>query len=1434
MFNLTGVLNLIVPSQRVNRSLDDLNRRLERGTKTARTFSEAVALRGESFAAFAIASTLVTKFTFALAKGVKDAIRFESELAKIAQTTNRTVKAVAQYSDEMRQVALSTGVSNVKIAETVRILAQAGISFRNATTAAKSIAKTDLLATFDSIESTTEGVIAIMSQFGTTAREVENSLSAINVASKKSAVESEDLIDAVKRTGGVFASLGGNLNELIALFTTVRETTRESAETIATGFRTIFARVQRPKAIQFFRELGIELVNLDGQIKAPLQAIQAIAEGLEAKGIRQGSVLFGRVVEQLGGLRQVSRTIPLLTRFGETTKNLNEILANTGGIGEDVAKQQETLAFRIDQTRQNFVNLISEVFESKSFQNFASFLLNITNSVIELARALKDLIPILLAISTIRLGSAFASVARRTLGVAPFLGSGRGNFDPVLRNSGGSVPGKGDTDTVPAMLTPGEFVINAKSARKIGYANLEKINKFNKGGVVGFQAGGTVGDFAGGFAAELATFSIFGSVLAKLGTSVKDQIKSSRQLSKTFDSMRSGIAANAAAMQKETFQRKIAAQPLLDRAERGITRGRAIESAALESAAGKTARLKELQIAQQTVPTKLSDVRSKLGAARAQSANSPVFNPRGKFIAGSLASEIKDLERQEKLLVTRISNINKTIKSVDASLLEDIDRADFGRRQIRGAEALRERGNNLSGSRSEDFLIRQRSNRNASEFITSRGGVVNPRSFRGGGIRGFGGAIKDRTSNLAARVGPTGVTAGLAALGVAVAATTTVFNKLNEAQEKLIQAAIEEGDVKEAVAIEQERQLASERKTTVLGATATGAAAGAAIGFFGGGVGALPGAIIGGLVGLIGSLAATLVSEVPRLATTYLIDPLIQSLNFITGDLFDIQTFAEANAKSIKEVEKAATDQREANKSTASLASAQQQINLKLLQSFSQLNVAVEQASKISRLGEVIDGITSGKASIGLSSASASGNAGATLAIGQLLGTQSAAREAASFDQAITDIRKQEKLVAAGAGNGGISQGQFEQNIKTIAQSVGVATSDVVGGDLDTIVQDIKKAAEEIKGPLVEATQQAEAAFNSYFSVVEKAADAQNAYNNSLLALSETQISAQKDLAGLSAFSETGSQIARRQPLEPLNSARLRGSLVQTARASRQAGFGAQVSERRGDALGAARASTAFNALQIQVKNQVELLKQDSRIRQQLIDNIKEQLSLEQQRAGSLKDVGLAIGLGGSEESSQAREQAQLAQRVASTFQTGGSSAAIGVLQGSTESLSEAQSVLSLLPAEISQAIERAAVQRAGISVGGAVGRDINNVGVTGFTVAGEQLVLQLQEQFTQQRDNEIALLAVEAENLMLLKDSALLFSQSLGNIQAFFTGFGNQLQTIVQGLTDANITMTMAPTNVVVTLNTPQGFQQLTNQMQQQVREEVGRQLLGLQQGQI
>ena len=97
-----------------------------------------------------------------------------------------------------------------------RILAQTGLQAAQLEVALSALAKTTLAPTFENIEKTAEGAVAILAQFGRGVGALESQLGSINAVAGQFAVESGDLISAVRRTGGVFKSAGGDLNELLA------------------------------------------------------------------------------------------------------------------------------------------------------------------------------------------------------------------------------------------------------------------------------------------------------------------------------------------------------------------------------------------------------------------------------------------------------------------------------------------------------------------------------------------------------------------------------------------------------------------------------------------------------------------------------------------------------------------------------------------------------------------------------------------------------------------------------------------------------------------------------------------------------------------------------------------------------------------------------------------------------------------------------------------------------------------------------------------------------------------------------------------------------------------------------------------------------------------------------------------------------------------
>ena len=494
----SGLGNVTVPVQiqADPKALGGLNNQLKTTQKTALATGKNMAFLNRNIAEAARRFSVITVATgsfIALARGIKNsvksAIEFERELVKISQVTGKSTTQLRSLTAEVTRLSTELGVGNQSLLETARVLSQAGLTATKTKQAMEVLANTTLAPSFDNIIDTTEGAIAILNQFGREAKKtgqdikfLEASLDAINQVSKNFAVESADLITAIRRTGGVFEAAGGNLNELIALFTSVRQTTRESAETIATGFRTIFTRLQRSETVDALKELGVSLTDTEGKFIGPLKAIEALSIGLA--GLDPKDIRFNEIVEQLGGFRQIGKVIPLIKQYSVAQQALAVANNAAGSTADDAQSAQQSLAVQFQKVTQQFDALIRKFADSETFRGLAKVVIDLATAFLKFAESLENVLPQLTALAAIKIGRNIAP------GILGLIGGGGGaarkNMGGRVHGfaSGGWVPGRGNRDTVPAMLTPGEFVIKKSSAAKLGASTLESMNanRFEFGG----------------------------------------------------------------------------------------------------------------------------------------------------------------------------------------------------------------------------------------------------------------------------------------------------------------------------------------------------------------------------------------------------------------------------------------------------------------------------------------------------------------------------------------------------------------------------------------------------------------------------------------------------------------------------------------------------------------------------------------------------------------------------------------------------------------------------------------------------------------------------------------------------------------------------------------------------------------------------------------
>ena len=488
---------LATSTNSMSQSVNKTNKATQNATTVTAGFGKEAARAIRHFAAFTSVTAGVYTLTNAIKQGYNEFVTFNSELVKLSQVTNQSIGELQGIQKEITRLSVSLGVSSQDLIVVSTTLAQAGFSANETKVALEALAKSTLAPSFENITDTTQGAIAAFRQFGIASSDLEGILGSINAVAAAFAVESGDIISAIQRTGGVFASASRGvsegtqaLNEFIAIFTSVRQTTRESAETIATGLRTIFTRIQRSATIKLLEQYGVQLRDTEGKFVGAYEAARRLSEGL--RSIDPRSADFAAISEELGGFRQIGKVIPLLQQFGVAQQAYNVAVKGAGSLSEDALTSQQKLAIQFEKTRQNFLSLIREIGDSTSFRAFVGSVLSLTNGLIELGRALKPLLPSLALLGTLKLAQAAPLFAAGAAGA--FGGRRRNNGGPIRKfATGGMVPGVGNTDSVKAMLQPGEFVIRKRAVQTLGTDNLTQLNKSNGGYIPQkFAIGGSV------------------------------------------------------------------------------------------------------------------------------------------------------------------------------------------------------------------------------------------------------------------------------------------------------------------------------------------------------------------------------------------------------------------------------------------------------------------------------------------------------------------------------------------------------------------------------------------------------------------------------------------------------------------------------------------------------------------------------------------------------------------------------------------------------------------------------------------------------------------------------------------------------------------------------------------------------------------------------
>lgn len=160
-----------------------------------------------------------------------------------------------QISNDIYKIAIEMGQSFESVSEIATNFARAGMSWSDSLKATRAAVLALNVAELDSTEAS-EGLIAVMAQFGYKASDLTSIIDKLNKTADQNPVTTQELLIALQKTGSYAANLNLTLEETIGLITSLSKTTAASGQNIGNALKSLFAYSSKDTALDTFASLS--------------------------------------------------------------------------------------------------------------------------------------------------------------------------------------------------------------------------------------------------------------------------------------------------------------------------------------------------------------------------------------------------------------------------------------------------------------------------------------------------------------------------------------------------------------------------------------------------------------------------------------------------------------------------------------------------------------------------------------------------------------------------------------------------------------------------------------------------------------------------------------------------------------------------------------------------------------------------------------------------------------------------------------------------------------------------------------------------------------------------------------------------------------------------------------------------------------------------
>lgn len=333
----------------------------------------------------------------------------------------------SQIADDLYNMAQSYGQAFDGVQQATQNFAKAGLDYEDSLKATEAALVAVNVAELD-VTQATEGMIAIMTQFGYTANDLMDIVDMLNKVGDQYAVSSDKLLTALQRTGSTAANANLSLEETIGLVTALSEATGRSGENIGTAVNSLIQYTRKASSLDVFAQLsdgaaqavedfrlgGADILDIWREVATSINSMSAEQENLLNEWLATDEMqsLTQELHDELGDIfeteEQVYGTantyrqnyfIALLKNM-DTVMEATQTAQNAQGYSQaENEKYMQTYTAQVTALTAQWQHLVSEeqgfLNLKKDLVEFGSGILTVIENTGGLAQLLKELAVIL-------------------------------------------------------------------------------------------------------------------------------------------------------------------------------------------------------------------------------------------------------------------------------------------------------------------------------------------------------------------------------------------------------------------------------------------------------------------------------------------------------------------------------------------------------------------------------------------------------------------------------------------------------------------------------------------------------------------------------------------------------------------------------------------------------------------------------------------------------------------------------------------------------------------------------------------------------------------------------------------------------------------------------------------------------------------------------